>query len=1132
MNNIKRVLSVVLCTLLMISMLATCQLSFTFAATEGDYTYTVADNGKDATITGYKGTAAAVEVPAVLAGYNVVAIADEAFANLTKITSVSLPAKVASIGNAAFRNCSALQSVTMPTVSYTLGDAAFMDCVALKQADLRLATEIGVGVLSDCSSLTELTLPAVGDAQNGVSYMAILFDGIANAADPGFPATLKTVTVTADKTLEASAFKGMSHLKTVTFTQPVTTVGENAFNGCAVLESVNMTVNASVIGAKAFYGCKALTAIDISNAVTTAIGASAFEGCAALATINASATLKTVGKNAVKGTKWLASQADGAVMLKNVFITYKGAAEEIEIPATATSIADSALEGNTTVVALAIPATVSYIGTNVLKNTNIAMLSIPYVGATADDKETSYISYLFGGNDAAANATALPKSLSVVELTGGTAVAAQAFGGCKYLQIVTIPSTVAEIKAGAFANCPALIGVGYDAKSATVAQDAFSGSPIQLISFGENVKTIPTYLCTSNANLTYLEIPASVTRIESRAFAGCYNVESVAFDAVKCEYIAADAFDYCHKLSEIELGENVTYIPANLFSLYGSSKIEELTIPENITSIAAGAFANCVSLKTLNYNAPDCTIGDDAFSACAKLVNINLGKNVTTIPANLYSGNTGITTVKVPAQITRINDYAFSGCSNLKEITVPETLSSIGENTLSGTQWYEMQPNGPLYLGKIFYGYKGSLDESNSVEIAYGTTAIADGAFKGNGALKNVTIPSTVTAIGKDAFAMTTATITLNNPAASQAIIDYANENNITLVLDACAHNNVYYVVTAEPEAGTNGTLDRICKDCGEKLGSESYLTQADLADKWVLVEAPTCTVSGVLQMGDQLDALPATGHTFVTWKQTKAPTCTEEGQTAAYCSVCGKLEGLTGTIKKLEHTAGDWQQIRLPRTYCTGLNAVLCTECGEIIQSKKLPKLEEGTPLESILDVIDGTWYHDTVEFVMNNGFFNGIDANTFGPDEKMTRAMFVTVLGRLAGVDVDNNVKTAFKDIKKNQYYTGYVKWAADNGIVNGISKTEFAPNANITREQICAMIVRYSKYADIQLNGSGDPTLFRDADEISKYALDSVLLCHKAGIVKGRGNSYFAPKANATRAEVAQVLQNLCLGYLVVE
>ncbi len=182
----------------------------------------------------------------------------------------------------------------------------------------------------------------------------------------------------------------------------------------------------------------------------------------------------------------------------------------------------------------------------------------------------------------------------------------------------------------------------------------------------------------------------------------------------------------------------------------------------------------------------------------------------------------------------------------------------------------------------------------------------------------------------------------------------------------------------------------------------------------------------------------------------------------------------------------------------------------------------------DKFTDVVKTDWYHKNgaIHYCADKKLFSGTSATTFGPTKNMTRAMFVTVLGRLDGKSVNHNVKTAFTDVKKNQYYTGYVKWAYENEIVSGTSKTKFEPNANITREQICAMMQRYSNYAGIRIKQYYKVMTFTDAAQISSWAKDAVRACQQGGLVTGEkvGASYrFRPKGNATRAEVATIIMN---------
>ena len=443
-----------------------------------------------------------------------------------------------------------------------------------------------------------------------------------------------------------------------------------------------------------------------------------------------------------------------------------------------------------------------------------------------------------------------------------------------------------------------------------------------------------------------------------------------------------------------------------------------------------------------------------------------------------------------------------------------------------------MQADGPVYLGHIFYGYKGEMPESNAtIEIKEGTTAIAGGAFKGNGALESVIVPDSVTFIGENAFEMTSASIVCS-PAATE-VIEYANANGIGVILMSCSCPDtpdriVYYVITKDATETEKGTWKSYCKLCG-LLCEVAEFELADKAGKWILTKEVTCTEDGVISNGTDTINLPKTGHKDTAWKEVKAPSCSEFGIKHEYCLTCGQTTGNTGNIAKTAHDAGDWQNIKPARTYCTGMDGILCTKCGEVLQSRTLPILEEEISLENYSDLLADKWYYPTVEFAVANSLFKGVTDTKFGPNDVMNRAMFVTVLGRLAGVSVDNDTTTKFTDVKSGKYYTGYVAWASENEIVNGMTKTTFAPNRAITREQICTMLVRYCDYSGITLGKVVDEILFRDADKISDYAFESITICQTAGLVKGRGDNYFAPKATATRAEVAQVLMNLALGYL---
>lgn len=171
--------------------------------------------------------------------------------------------------------------------------------------------------------------------------------------------------------------------------------------------------------------------------------------------------------------------------------------------------------------------------------------------------------------------------------------------------------------------------------------------------------------------------------------------------------------------------------------------------------------------------------------------------------------------------------------------------------------------------------------------------------------------------------------------------------------------------------------------------------------------------------------------------------------------------------------------------------------------------------------------WYYEAVEFATDRGYFVGVSDTLFAPHMKMNRAMFVAVLARLDGVDLSQYKGTDFADVKANAYYAAAVKWASENGIVKGYSATKFAPENPVTREEMCAIMYRYAKYTglDTTIKNTDFMKRYKDLDEISPYAKKAVEWAVGIGLVKGMSKNTIDPTSHATRAQVAQIIKNLC-------
>ena len=170
----------------------------------------------------------------------------------------------------------------------------------------------------------------------------------------------------------------------------------------------------------------------------------------------------------------------------------------------------------------------------------------------------------------------------------------------------------------------------------------------------------------------------------------------------------------------------------------------------------------------------------------------------------------------------------------------------------------------------------------------------------------------------------------------------------------------------------------------------------------------------------------------------------------------------------------------------------------------------------------ITGHWAADNILFAASRGLLSGTSDTTFSPDTGMTRGMFVTALGRLAGINPDSYQTGKFTDVKADAYYAPYVNWAAQTGIVEGVTATTFAPDTNINREQMAVIMKNYAAKLGYDLPQTLKAVTFADNTQISSWAKDAVKSMQQAGILAGKNENKFDPKGTATRAEVATVLR----------
>lgn len=184
--------------------------------------------------------------------------------------------------------------------------------------------------------------------------------------------------------------------------------------------------------------------------------------------------------------------------------------------------------------------------------------------------------------------------------------------------------------------------------------------------------------------------------------------------------------------------------------------------------------------------------------------------------------------------------------------------------------------------------------------------------------------------------------------------------------------------------------------------------------------------------------------------------------------------------------------------------------------------------------DAPRGQWFDQALDYVCSTGKMNGVAPGVFDPQSSMTRAMAVTILWRINGEPAPKTA-AGFSDVPAGQWYSAAIAWAVENKITNGTTATTFDPNGSVTREQMATFFSR------MMLAVSGSSTTvpisdsaaraelnkhYSDASKISSYALGHVVMCYLSEVMKGNADGTFAPQANITRAQGAQMLRNYYL------
>ena len=630
-----------------------------------------------------------------------------------------------------------------------------------------------------------------------------------------------------------------------------------------------------------------------------------------------------------------------------------------------------------------------------------------------------------------------------------------------------------------------------------------------------------------------LNIPSQVTRIGDYAFLCDYYMNNLTFSpGDKPLTIGKAAFAGDNHMKSVDLSNRVAQIDRCAFA--GCELLEEAYFGDKIDTIQARAFTSvdaalqrAIELVLKSVIAPDDPDGNEEIAGDISSGLTQIAK-VTQLKRAVFKNN--------PAK--SIYGAADSNRSFPDDCVVYYTQGSY-------TWAAELKNDG------TWQGYKTGLWHGD--HIAQFADTVVDPTCTEQGYTHHAcTVKGCTYAPVDDTYVAATdhtwvKTQTFPASCTEQGTVFYkcsACDATRTEKIAALGHDLSRCDLLPDATCTKPGHVVGTCARCGVKIDEVIPAKGHDYSYKSASSTEPTCTESGRYQGTcptcgkDYNDTIPALGHDWGEWVVTQEPTYTTTGYRYHICARCNTRVG--EDIPKLhEHVWNAGVVTQKPTATEPGVKTYTCTICNE--------QKTESIPATGVPDTCPGgptcpgyafrdmpapdSWAHAGLDYCIYSGYINGLSATTVDPSGTCTRAQLVCILYRIQGEPkvVEGyelaKLRAPFDDVPRGQWYTNAILWAKLTGIVNGTSATTFDPSGQITREQLAAILYRYTaKYAPDATGNAASLAAYPDAGSVSAYARDAMAWAVGNGLIKGLPHDktdYLEPGGSTTRAQVATIL-----------